>query len=153
MPEEIRRLNIGCSPEAAVSGPILVQSNFSATLIFNAMKQVEGAYQAAGLAVVSFKACSITKFGYPNDEAWSAIPRTSGLSYDFYEVLNSSWNDELDQLNRHGFPRHQRTKQRHFLALFHDSSFECLAQHLSVELTHEPLANVLSRLNQGLLTE
>ncbi len=153
MPDEIRRLDIGCRPEAAVSGPILIQSDFSTTLIFNAKKKIQGMYQIAGLAIVNFKVCSITKFGYPNDEAWSAIPRTRGLSYDFYEVLESSWSKELDELNRHGFPKHQRTNQRHFLALFHDSSFECLAQDLSVEVTYEPLADVLSTLSSALLTK
>lgn len=151
MAEEIRVLDVGCAPEAAVSGPILIQSEDFTTLIFNAVKLVGEVYEDAGRAVVRFVGCSITKFGYPNDEAWSAIPRTHGLCYDIHEVFNSEWEEDISRLNRHAFPDFTRQKRRHFLVLFHDSSFECLARDLEVSLSDAPLVELLSQANAKLL--
>jgi hypothetical protein len=95
-PESIVELNLGCRPEAAVSGAVLVQTELSTFLTFNAMRKTDrvGPYghymEDAGIALVEFPSCAITKFGYPNDEGWSGIPRTAGLSYGIYEVRNSA---------------------------------------------------------------
>lgn len=151
MTEEIRVLDVGCSPEAAVSAPILLQSDDVTTLIFNAVRLVDTEYEEAGRAVVKFAGCSITKFGYPNDEAWAAIPRTRGLSYDFHEVFDSEWEREIARLNRHAFPNFARPPRRHFLVLFHDSSFECLARDLTVTLSNAPLSELLSEVSGQLL--
>ena len=113
--------------------------------MFNAMRDTGrpfphgGSYEEdAGLAIVELVWCSITKFGYPNDEAWSHIPRTRGLAYGVFEVLNSSWIAELTRLNRFGFPNTpEPTNKRHFMFLFHDSSFECIARELRVEVLQE----------------
>lgn len=100
----------------------------------------------AGTAVVELIDCTITKFGYPNDEAWMRIPRTKGLSYGIYEVKNSAWPDEIAALNRHAFPGPQRRRGRHFLFLFHDSSLECIAGELSLTLRSEPYPEIMAEL-------
>ena len=147
--EAVVELDIGVIPEAAVSGAVLVQSEVSAYLLFNAMRDTAkpfpsgGFYKEdAGIAVVELVQCSITKFGYPNDEAWSHIPRTTGLSYGVFEVENSPWKVELLRLNRFAFPDTKESKSRHFLFLFHDSSFECIAQDLQVEVVRKPFLEV-----------
>ena len=147
--EAIVELDIGVTPEAAVSGAVLLQSEVSAYLLFNAMRDTSrpfpsgGFYKEdAGVAVIELVQCSITKFGYPNDEAWSHIPRTRGLSYGVFEVQNSTWKVELMGLNRFAFPDTKESRSRHFLFLFHDSSFECIAQDLQVEVVRKPFQEV-----------
>jgi hypothetical protein len=149
MAEKVHPIDIGFVPEAAVSGAILLQSEYSTYLIFNAMTPMAGSERLvdAGRAVCEFVGCTITKFGYPNDEAWGAIPRTKGLAYDICEVTDSEWRQEITDLNRHAFPNTPESSQRHFLILFHDSSFECLANEMRWELTSEPLTTILSRLS------
>lgn len=108
----------------------------------------------AGTALVEFKRCAITKFGYPNDEAWSGIPRTRGLSYGIFEIHNSAWIRELTTLNRHSFPgTPDDDRSRHFLFLFHDSSFECIADDMTLELFACPYKDVLARITERVLAE
>ena len=149
--ERIVALQVGIAPEAAVSGAGLIQTEYSAFLIFNATRPTKrkspsgGFYREdAGIAVVQFSRCTATKFGYPNDEAWDGIPRTKGLSYGIYEVENSEWKQEMARLNQYSFPATKDWAGRHFLFLFHDSSFECLADEMKIEVTKEPHAKVVA---------
>jgi hypothetical protein len=160
MIETITELNLGCTPEAAVSGAVLVQTERSTFLTFSAMRVTDrvgpyGRYKEdAGIALVEFPLCAITKFGYPNDEAWSGIPRTKDLVYGIFEVHNSEWIRELTELNRFSFPKTKEdTASRHFLFLFHDSSFECIADSVKLELLPRPYANVFDRIKQRVLAE
>jgi hypothetical protein len=149
--EAIIEVDIGVTPEAAVSGAVLLQSEVSAYLLFNAMRNTSkpspsGGYykEDAGIAAVQLVLCSITKFGYPNDEAWSQIPRTRNLGYGVFEVQNSAWKAELLRLNKYAFPDTKESNRRHFLFLFHDSSFECIAQELKVQVMPRPFHEVFS---------
>lgn len=155
MSESVFPIDIGVVPEAAVSGPVLLQSDQSTFLIFNAMKRHPSteSYTDAGLAICEFPGCRITKFGYPNDEAWSAIPRTRGLSYDVCEVANSEWDKETAALNRHRFPDFTMRTKRHFLILFHDSSFECIAEDIRCQTSDEPIEVILARLTERIASE
>jgi hypothetical protein len=155
MAEQINPIDAGFAPDASVSGAVLLQSEYSTYLIFNAMKRALDSqqFEDAGRAVCEFVGCTITKFGYPNDEAWFAIPRTKGLSYDICEVANSEWTREITALNKHAFPNTPDSSERHFLILFHDSSFECLAKGMRSELTSEPLTAILSRLNDRIAAD
>lgn len=153
MTEEIIPLNLGFRPEAAVSGARLLQSEYSTFLVFNAMKPKGDRYVDAGLAVIEFELCSITQFGYPNDEAQGGIPRLKGLGYDCYEVINSEWSKELTRLNRYAFPDTQDSRERHFLFLFHDSAFECIASGLRATLSDEPIIDILARLSARIAAE
>lgn len=133
--EKIIPLDRELSPEAAVSGAVVLATEFETMLCFNAMRrQSDGMYRGIGLAVVRFDLCVQSKFGYPNDEAHFSIPRTRGLGYGCFEVLDSPWNEEICALNRHAFPDTVPCKSRHFLFLFHDSSFECLARGCTIEI-------------------
>lgn len=155
MSERVIPIDIGVVPEAATAGPVLLQSAQSTFLIFNAMKRdlgVDG-YVDAGRAICEFPGCRITKFGYPNDEAWSAIPRTHGLSYDVCEVADSEWDEETVALNRHRFPDVAMRKKRHFLIPFHDSSFECIAEDIRCQTSDEPIEVILGRLAAHIASE
>jgi hypothetical protein len=158
--EHIVELNLGITPEAAVSGAVLIQTELSTFLTFNAIRPTDrpfphgGFYtETAGIALLEFVGCSITKFGYPNDEAWNGIPRTRGLGYGMYEVENSQWKHDLVKLNKHSFPKTENWNGRHFLILFHDSSFECIATDLKLEVTKEPYPEVFQRITSRILSE
>jgi hypothetical protein len=155
MTERIVQLELGFVPEAAVSGAVLLQSEYSTFLIFNAMTRSEGTelYTDAGLAVCEFTGCTITKFGYPNDEAAAGIPRMKGTLYNVCEVFGSNWAKEITQLNRHSFPQTPDSHQRHFLISFHDSTFECLADDIAAYLSEEPLESTLSKLGRRIAAE
>ena len=86
--------DIGFVPEAAVSEPVVLQTDNATILTFSAKRPtVEGKYEDAGYGILEFDLCSLTKFGYPNDEALPGHPLyEKGLSaYGIYEVFNSSW--------------------------------------------------------------
>ncbi|MGA1842991.1 MAG: hypothetical protein ACMUIS_00325 [bacterium] len=158
--EKIIELDLGITPEAAISGPVLLQTDYSTFLTFNAMKDTDkpfpdGGYykEEAGTAIVELIGCQITKFGYPNDEAWAGIPRTKGLSYGIYEVINSKWIRELAGLNRYSFPDSGEWDSRHFLFLFHDSCFECIADDLKIEISKEKYEDIFAKLSYRVLSE
>ncbi len=149
---QLVEVDIGVTPEAAISGAVLLQSDERAFLTFNAMRDTTrpsphgGFYtEDAGTAVIELVGCTITKFGYPNDEAWSGIPLTKGHAYGVFEVQNSTWKQELVRLNQFSFPNTKDWGGRHFMFLFHDSSFECIASELRLELSNEPYEQLFSK--------
>jgi len=161
MADDIVELDLGVSPEAAVSGAVCLQTEVGTFLTFNAMRPTDrmspygGPYmEDAGTAVVEFKRCLVAQFGYPNDEARGGIPRYKDVSYGIYEVRDSSWIKEVVRLNRYSFPK---TKDdyvsRHFLFAFHDDTFECLADDLSIEVLKEPYNVIFERIKRRALGE
>ena len=152
MPEEkVVELNVACAPEAAISGAELLQTEESAVLSFNAMTKKlskRGVYENLGRAVMEFRGCLVTRFGYPNDEGLPEHPLyDKGLSEadGICEVLNSSWlANEMAKAERtsrriHGvwpnfFWQVMAKNQRHFLVSFHDSTFECLAKGFALSI-------------------
>jgi hypothetical protein len=136
---------IGFLPEAAVSGPRLLQTDRDAFLTFNAVKLLpEGGRAAAGTGIVEIHRCIVSKFGYPNDEALAGHPLyRRGLSvYGVFEVLGSSWIEQMTAQNRVCFPKTENWTERHFIFTFHDSTFECVADSLRASLSTEPYQQI-----------
>lgn len=154
--DKVIELDRGYLAEAAVSGAVLVQTERSTFLTFNAMqKRPDGLRERSGTALVEFPGCQCTQFGYPNDEALSGHPLySSGLAeYAIHEVLNPSWARRLEQQNRVAFPQTGTWNLRHFIIAFHDSTFECLAGNLVLRVFDEPYARVLQRITERVLSE
>jgi hypothetical protein len=154
----VKLINIGIKPEAAVSGAVVLQSEYSTYLLFNAMKEnSDGLYADSGIGVIEYKGCLQSKFGYPNDEAAEGHPLNMYFEeadgfYDFYEVLDSPWLKELSQQNQKVFPGTNYT-HRHFVVFFHDSTFECLANDFEVSNYNESTASVLAKLSEKIASE
>ena len=130
--------DIGFKPEAGVSGPVLLQTDDDAFLTFNAVHMTsDGKRGTAGTGVIELEGCYITKFGYPNDEGLGGHPLYKhGLGfYDVFEVLDSSWIQQM-------------TEQRHFIFTFHDSTFECVANSLRATLSTEPYEQIFRQITQ-----
>ena len=161
MPDNIIELDLGIRPGAAVSGAVCLQTEETAVLTFNAMQPTDrigpyGPYMKdAGTAVVEFRRCIITRFGYPNDEPRGEIPQYAGAAgYGIYEVQDSTWIREVVRMNRIRFPRTKDDYVRkHFLFTFHDSTFECLADDLSLTVSREPYAAVFARVHRHVFEE
>lgn len=155
--DKVIELDLGCRPEAAVSGPLLLATDRSTFLTFNAVRKVGQWWEDAGKALVEFTHCSCVQFGYPNDEALPGHPLyAAGVqSYGIYEVLNSSWHQRLINQNRVSFPHADYSKaiSRHFVIVFHDSTFECLASDIRLELTQEPFQQTFDRIAKIVLAE
>jgi hypothetical protein len=108
--------------------------------------------EVAGTAVVEFKRCLVSRFGYPNDEARWGIPQYENVSYGIYEVLNSTWIKEVVRMNRYRFPKTTDAYvAKHFLFAFHDDTFECLADDLTIEVVNEPYHMTFERIRRRAL--
>jgi hypothetical protein len=143
--ESVVKLQLGLVPEAAVSGGLLIQSEASVFLLFNAM--TPDRERGAGVGVVQFTGCLLTRFGTPNDEGRPEHPLYQhGLDdYALWEVQNSTWAESEMARARRSAKRiwgdsydrvyeGQSWATRHFVATFHDSTFECLADDLSASV-------------------
>ncbi len=100
------------------------------------------------VAIVKFQSCRISRFGYPNDEALPGHPLFKfGLGYyDAFEVKQSPWEHEVRLQNRVMFPNFDMPKRRHFVITFHDSTFECVAESATAELSNESYSSAVSRI-------
>jgi hypothetical protein len=89
------------------------------------------------LALVEFVGCYAHRFGGPNDEVLHGHPLYGrGLDpYGAHLVANSHWIAAERLTNSaHSQFRPERWEQlRHYLLLFHDDTFECLARDHSIE--------------------
>lgn len=155
MTETVVKLDLGCKPNAAVSGAFLIQDEYKTFLTFNATASKDNErFFEVGTAIVEIIRCSTAKFGYPNDEALGGHPLYSkGLGYyGIFEVLNSSWVTEQERQNRVNFPDRTNMRwKRHFIFTFHDSTFECLAAEIKLEISTEPFDHILQRLSKRFL--
>jgi hypothetical protein len=151
--------DIGCFPELAVSGPLLMADDERLVFSFNATRLAADGYhrEDAGRAVVRVPSCLAFKFGYPNDEARPGHPLYARgfVGTAVYEVLESSWVAELARQNRVRFPDSDVTNwgARHFLFAFHETTLEVLARALEVTLSSETLAVEVSRMCAWLVPE
>jgi hypothetical protein len=156
IPDEIVSLDLGIRPEAAVSGALCLQTESATFLTFNAMRSTDrmspygGPYmEDAGTAVVAFKRCIVSCFGYPNDEARDGIPLYKDMSYGICEVRNSTWIKEVVRMNRYRFPNTTDAYvAKHFLFAFHDGTFECLADDFTLEVVNEPYPVIFERIRR-----
>ena len=138
--QTINELKLGIRPEAAVSSAVLIQSELSTVLTFNAQKDTDrpspygGFYtEDAGTAIVEFPMCLVTKFGHPNDEAAAAVPEYRDFEYAICEVFNSLWKKEHEAINSHAFPGTKYESLRHFLIFFMTAPFSVLLRILSLK--------------------
>jgi hypothetical protein len=102
------------------------------------------------LGVVEFERCICTKMGTPNDEVLHGHPLYGkGLvGYRAQRVENSNWLKELEAINAvHNYykPEGWRTL-KHYVLPFHDSTFECVAIDLKVEVRETTFGHVLAEL-------
>lgn len=155
--DQVVKLDLGFKPEAAISGEVLVQTERSTFLTFNAMGLGPDGihYRGIGFALLEFNICLQTRFGLPNDEALPGHPLYSkGVqTYAMYEVLNSSWIDQLAEQNRVKFPTTTNFDSfRHFILTFHESIFECVAEGFTSEVFDGPYEQLFARIAERVMS-
>lgn len=94
--------------------------------------------QPEAYAVVRFERPQAHLFGPPSDETINGHPlyRRGLEAYARYRVLNSPWIKWLEQLNS-VHPQHKPesySQLSHYIFTFHDSTFECIARSLQVQI-------------------
>ena len=146
--QSVIQLDIGFEPEAAVSGPVLLQTDDDTFLTFNAVRMAGERRETAGTGVIEIQGCSVTKFGYPNDEALAGHPLYKhGLgAYGVFEVKKSIWIQQMTEQNRVSFPQTTESRRRHFVFTFHDSTFECVADEIRATLRTEPYEQIFAEI-------
>jgi hypothetical protein len=102
------------------------------------------------IAVVRFKRCSAHMLGPPNDEAFGGHPLADrGLRpYGAFEIRESSWVRKLERMNTvhpyHDKHRFMRDK-KHFVFSFHDTTFECVAEGFTVDVSSGSVRHMIRR--------
>lgn len=106
------------------------------------------------IAIVEFLRCESFRFGGPNDEVLTGHPLW-GKGLEYYEahvVANSRWLAEQERINSvHSLynPNIWKTL-KHYLLLFHDETFECLAQDFKVEVVTESMGQAVKMVTERL---
>jgi hypothetical protein len=90
------------------------------------------------VATVEFAHPRAHLFGPPNDEAFDGHPLAArGVHpYGAFEVRYSSWVRHLERMNA-VHPAHtpaRFARLRHYIFAFHDSTFECVAEGIAIEV-------------------
>lgn len=145
---------IGFSWETGAPEPILVQSPDLAFLVFHAVGKTKDGGRIDAPGVVELVDCKITKFGYPNDEALPGHPLFRfGLSnYAVFEVIGSSWIQEMAEQNRVAFPHSDHSSGRHFVSTFTDETFECVCEDLRASLSTKSWNGTLRDVTERILS-
>jgi hypothetical protein len=131
--DKVVELDPGWRMDVGAPEPILVQTEDVAALLFHSAPDRKTIRRTV---LVVFDRCTVSRFGYPNDEALASHPLYSrGLGhYGCYEVIGSSWRSQLETQDRVMFPAsHGLFTGRHFVITFHDSTFECIADDMRWE--------------------
>ena len=99
------------------------------------------------VVLVEFIGCEVFSFGGANDEVMHGHPlRGKGLgSYTAHTVANSRWLAEQQKINSVHDQYRPETWQnfKHYILLFHDEMFECIARDYMVEVFRGGLYQVL----------
>lgn len=111
--------------------------------------------EEASLCLVTFNNCVSAKLGHPNDEVLSghALYGRGLEGYTAQIVINSPWIKEVAKNNsvHRGDDPQGWNSLYHYVFWFHDSTFECLAKSYEVELSREPLSQLLNRVQEKLI--
>ncbi|MBX3085625.1 MAG: hypothetical protein KF716_28570 [Anaerolineae bacterium] len=132
--------------------PVVISNNWRTFLIFlSAEADEDGNFP---FALVEFKRSASVKFGSPNDEVFRGHPLYGrGLEpYTAQRVINSAWITELENINKvhHGYSPDMWRSLIHYVSWFHDSTFECVAASFVVEIFHESLLQIMTRIHDRL---
>lgn len=101
----------------------------------------------AGLALIEFEQCLLFKFGAPNEDVQKNHPLEGrgAKSYTAQQVINSEWLAEVGDLhgaNEDGNSALMRPFN-HYILWFHDSTFECIAKSIKIELCNTSMPELM----------
>ena len=100
------------------------------------------------VALIRFHRPYAHMMGAPNEEAIAGHPLADrGLeAFAAFEVKHSSWIRQLEKMNS-VHPYHDRDRflesKRHFVFVFHDSTFECIAHGFEISILNSSILDSL----------
>jgi len=142
----------------SIEGPIIFQAYGNVILVFDvSCLKDDGFYDDflnerlptnRLLAVVQAKGYLHSKFGFPGAEEIDANPLSEKglMGYGIFEVVNSLWEKGFQEkrlttwwhkVRLASIPDITYPSKRHFIVLFKECCFECLADELDIILTEE----------------
>jgi hypothetical protein len=148
--ERDRIVSVDTIPHArtGVSDPVVMADENSTALRYFLLEEEN---EQERVAILRFDGCWAHYFGPPNSEALDGHPLYErGLSfYGIFEVLDSSWIRLMEERNR-VHPSHSPARYaglRHFIFTFEDSTFECIAEAVTVQIVlFEDVATAWARI-------
>lgn len=161
--DEIIKLDLGYRPAGFGSKPVIVESELSTFVVFKAVfsqRGADGKYQVAGLAMVEFVHCHMSKFGLPNNDAWAGHPLYAQITeadswmemMEMMEVRNSTWKAELERQNKVSYPDWD-WPHHHYIISFRESTFECIAKDIKITVLNEAHEAVLQQVMQSVAAD
>ena len=157
----------GLKPSPSGSGEVIIQTEGFTFVVFVV-------FGSSDIAIVECAGCSLTKFGYPNDEGRNEHPLyDKGLNQcpGIGEVINSTWKAELDlqteasarRIHRNSWDSYlknmkmyeeeygERKEPKHFIFEFKENTFECIATELKITISDDSYEKILSDINKLIL--
>jgi hypothetical protein len=148
----LQAYNIGCEPSPSIAAGTLLQSGRYIYLLFFAVsKEVNKKtdyLDNLGVAILRCNGCMVTKCGYPNYGGGdiNTLPEHSLFKYgledpdsSILEVANSPWSLEVFEQMKKSFGKDRDftnpnlDELKHFIIIFDEDTFECIASSLTVE--------------------
>ncbi|NOQ34870.1 MAG: hypothetical protein GQ569_03140 [Methylococcaceae bacterium] len=145
----IQPFDIGCEP-SSVPAETLIQNGWQTYLLFHAVSKKlnnKGFLEDMGVAVLACKSCSMTKFGYPNDEGLPEHSLYRGglekMETNIVRVIDSAWLNELEKQIKASAKRiwggrgmqpniNLESKRNHFIITLKERTFECISNDIKV---------------------
>jgi len=122
--------------------------------ITNKIKQRDSTSDT-GVAIMKFKKNYIFKYGTPNDEVLDGHPYYNlGLEhYSFFEVNDSDWIKEIKKIESHHpyYNDNSFEDLKHYIITFKEKTFECIAEHYSIEYYVDTMENIFKKEFDSLL--
>jgi hypothetical protein len=115
------------------SGEVLLHGEDGLCIVVLRVMRQDGSSQPA---IVTFRHCLQSVFGYPNDEAQRGDPNLRRHGYGFFEITESPWIERLQSYNRQAFPSASwwpSRNYRHFLIRCHENLGEFLAEEMQID--------------------
>jgi len=153
--DQVVKLDDVPRPEAGAPIPMVLADEDGLVLSYLLRQDTPNHFDSAEtFALVRFRLPLMHLFGPPNDEALHGHPLW-GRGLDFYGVFrvdHSSLIRRLALMNR-VHPHHSWAlfeKKHHYIFTFHDSTFECVAESLDVEIVKSQVDQRHSRMSRFL---
>jgi len=144
--------NIGCEPSPSISAGTLIQFARAVYLLFFAVSKEPnkrtGYLEDLRIAIMKCNKCMVTRFGYPDYGGGdiNTLPEHPLFEYgledpdsSILEVVNSPWSIEVFEQMRKShakdnfFSEPNIEELKHFIIIFDDATFECIALSLTIE--------------------
>lgn len=154
---ELVDLNFGFTMSGGGSQPLLMADEASALISFYIDTYIPDTSSFAEDKIATIKFVNYPKvlFGFPDIDRIGGHPYYSlGMRpYSAYELIDSDLITSLAKIDSHHnlFSKPKWEKYHHYLLLFHDSLFECVAENYEILPTSSSMAEAATKMSEHLM--